>query len=106
MSSATSPWEERERRISRSPSSAACPGATFAKGVSFSWNLPPHRLPTACWPGPVRTHAVLAPSLLAAQWDQCKSPPAALHLRSAGRADEPGSNSRKQNKRKKKKDKG
>lgn len=65
MSSATSPWEERESSISRSPSSAACPGATFARGVSFSQHLPPpHRPPTMCLPGPVLTHAVLAPSPL------------------------------------------
>lgn len=65
MSSATSPWEERERSISHSPGSAACPGATFANGVSFSWHPPPpHRPPTTCWSGPVLTHAVFAPSPL------------------------------------------
>lgn len=65
MSSATSLWEERESSISRSPGSAACPGATFARGVSFSWHPPPpHWPPTTCWPGPVLTHAMLAPSPL------------------------------------------
>lgn len=60
-----------------------------------------HRVLARASPNPRR-----ACPISAAQWDQCKSPSAALHLRSAGRADEPGSNRRKQNKRKKKKDKG
>lgn len=58
MSSATLPWEDRESSISCSPGSAASPGPTFARDVSFSW------LPTTCCPGPVLTHAVLAPSAL------------------------------------------
>lgn len=70
---ATSRREERESSISHSLGSAACPGATFAKGVSLSWHpRPPHRPPTACWLGALLSQAALASSpLLGASVQVC-----------------------------------
>lgn len=65
--------------------SAACPSATFARGVSLSWHPCPPRVLAGTSPKPSR-----ACFISTAQGHQCKSAPAALHLRSAGRAGEPG----------------
>lgn len=56
----------REKAASPTPLvQLPCPGATFAKGVSLSWHpRPPRRQPTACWPGPLLSQAVLASSPL------------------------------------------
>lgn len=97
---------ERKQHLSCSPRLSCLPRCHLRQGClllpppSSSSSSAAHHVLARASPNPRRARPISA-----AQWDQCKSPSAALHLRSAGWAGEPGSDRRKQKKSKKKKDK-